>query len=69
MIADVPESILEKLVDNLSLSGTPADLDQHIERLQDLGHRGLNEVALKLHEDQADAIRLIGERLIPALSD
>jgi 5,10-methylenetetrahydromethanopterin reductase len=68
VIAGVPESILEKLVDNLSLSGTPADLDQHIERLQDLERRGLNEVALKLHEDQADAIRLIGERLIPALS-
>ncbi|MGI9329168.1 MAG: LLM class flavin-dependent oxidoreductase [Gammaproteobacteria bacterium] len=68
-IADVPESILEKLVDNLSLSGTPADLDEHIERLKELGRRGLNEVALKLHEDQADAIRVIGEHLVPALAD
>ena len=68
IIPGVPESVLEKLVDNLSLSGTPDDLDLHIERLQELERRGLNEVALKLHEDQAHAIRLIGERLIPALS-
>jgi glutaredoxin 2 len=54
-------------VDNLSLAGTPADIDQHVERLRTLGRLGLNEVALKLHEDQADAIRLIGERVVPAL--
>jgi hypothetical protein len=66
---DVPESVLEKLVDNLTLWGTPADVDQHIERLQELERRGLNEVALKLHEDQAHAIRVIGEHLVPALSD
>jgi len=68
-IDGVPEEILEKLVDNLSLSGTPADLGPHIERLQELGRRGLNEVALKLHENQADAIRVIGEHLVPALAE
>jgi 5,10-methylenetetrahydromethanopterin reductase len=68
VIADVPEPILQKLVDNLGLAGTPADLDQHIERLQLLGRLGLNEVALKLHDDQASAIRLIGERVVPALT-
>jgi len=67
VIPDVPESVLEKLVDNLTLWGTPADIDQHIERLQELGRRGLDEVALKLHDDQADAIRVIGEQLLPAL--
>jgi len=67
VIDGVPESILEKLVDNLGFSGTPDDLDPHIERLKDLESRGLNEVALKLHEDQAHAIRVIGERIVPAL--
>ena len=69
IVPDVPESVMEKLVDNLSLWGTPADVDQHIERLQELGRRGLNEVALKLHEDQAHAIHVIGKHLVPALSD
>jgi 5,10-methylenetetrahydromethanopterin reductase len=68
-IAGVPESILEKLVNNLSLTGTPADTDQHIERLRELGRLGLNEVALKLHDDQAYAIRVIGEYIVPALQD
>ena len=67
VVPGVPEAILQKLVDNLSLAGTPADLDQHVERLLALGRLGLNEVALKLHEDQAAAIRLIGERVVPVL--
>lgn len=68
VIPDVPEPILQKLVDNLSFAGTPADIEQHVERLQVLARLGLNEVALKLHDDQADAIRLIGERVLPALA-
>jgi len=67
VVPGIPETILQKLVDNLSLAGTPADLDSHIERLLALGRLGLNEVALKLHDDQAAAIRLIGERVVPAL--
>ena len=66
-VPGVPETVLQKLVDNLSLAGTPADLDRHVERLHALGRLGLDEVALKLHDDQADAIRLIGERIVPAL--
>ena len=58
---------MKKLVDNLGMAGTTADLDRHIERLRLLGRLGLNEVALKLHDDQATAIRLIGERVVPAL--
>lgn len=67
VVPGVPETVMQKLVDNLSLAGTPADLDRHVERLRALGRLGLNEVALKLHEDQAAAIRLIGERVVPAL--
>lgn len=67
VIPGVPEGILDKLVDNLSIWGTPADLEPQIERLQELGRRGLQEVALKLHEDQFAALRLIGERVVPAL--
>lgn len=69
VVPGVPEDVMEKLVENLSLAGTPADLDRHIERLRALGRLGLDEVALKLHQDQAGAIRLIGERVVPALAD
>jgi 5,10-methylenetetrahydromethanopterin reductase len=67
VVPGVSESILDKLVEHLCLAGTPADVDRHIERLLVLAGLGLNEVALKLHDDQADAIRLIGARLVPAL--
>ncbi len=67
VVPGVPEEILEKLVENLSLAGTPDDLEQHIEGLLVLGRLGLQEVALKLHDDQAGAIRVIGERVVPAL--
>lgn len=68
-IPGVPEPVLQKLVDHLTLAGTPDHLDAHIGRLLELGRRGLAEVALKLHNDQAAAIRLIGERVVPALRD
>ena len=68
VVPGVPGPLLDKLVENLSLAGSPADLDRHVERLLGLRRLGLDEVALKLHEDQADAIRLIGERIVPALA-
>ena len=66
-VPGVPEEIMRKLVDHLALAGAPDDLDGHIERLRKLGELGLDEVALKLHDGQAEAIRLIGERVVPAL--
>lgn len=67
-VPGVPDSVLDKLVDNLTLAGDPGDIDCHIERLKGFRAAGLDEVALKLHGDQADAIRLIGERVVPALA-
>jgi 5,10-methylenetetrahydromethanopterin reductase len=67
VVPGVPETVMQKLVDNLGLAGTPADIDRHVERLRALGRLGLDEVALKLHEDQAEAIHLIGQRVVPAL--
>jgi 5,10-methylenetetrahydromethanopterin reductase len=67
-VPGVPDSVLDKLVDNLTLAGDPGDIDCHVERLKGFRAAGLDEVALKLHGDQADAIRLIGERVVPALA-
>jgi alkanesulfonate monooxygenase SsuD/methylene tetrahydromethanopterin reductase-like flavin-dependent oxidoreductase (luciferase family) len=67
-IEGVPESILDKLVANLTLSGDESSLDRHIERLNGFAAAGLTDVALKLHGDQLQAVRLIGERVAPALA-
>ena len=65
-IEGVPDDIVDKLVDNLSMSGDYGDIDRHIETLRRYRDMGLDEVAFKLHEDQEAAIRTIGERILPA---
>jgi hypothetical protein len=67
-IEGVPEAILDKLVAHLTLSGDESSVDQHIERLRGYAAAGLSDVALKLHGDQAHAVRLIGEQVAPALA-
>jgi 5,10-methylenetetrahydromethanopterin reductase len=69
VVPGVPENVMQKLVDNLGFAGTPAELDPHIEKLKELAKRGLDEVALKLHDDQAHAIKVIGEHIVPAVAD
>lgn len=67
LIEGVPEAIVDKLVDNLSMSGDHDDIGGHIETLRRYRDMGLNEVAFKLHEYQEAAITIIGERILPAL--
>ena len=39
-----------------------------IERLWEFKQAGLTEIALRIYENPAEAIRIIGERVVPALS-
>jgi len=66
-IEGVPDHIVDALVENLTFAGDLAAIDKAIEHLQAYEQAGLGEVALKVHENPADAIRMIGERLVPAL--
>ncbi len=66
-IEGVPEHIVQALVDNLTFTGGPQDIDRVAAELSRFAAAGLDEVTLKIHGDAAQAIRLIGERLIPAL--
>lgn len=62
-IEDVPESILETLVANLTFSGNLDDLENKRDELDAFRKAGVTELALRLHDDPADAIRIIGERI------
>jgi len=68
-IEGVPEHLIEALVDNLTFTGGPDDVEHVADELTRFAAAGLDEVTLKIHGDAAAAIRLIGERLIPALPD
>jgi 5,10-methylenetetrahydromethanopterin reductase len=68
VIDNVPEEILEKLVDNLSIAGDLSDLDARIEELKDYATTGVTQICFRTHDDPAFAIRLIGEKIAPALA-
>ena len=36
-----------------------------LQRLQDFADAGLDEICLRLHDDPADSIRIIGRHVIP----
>jgi 5,10-methylenetetrahydromethanopterin reductase len=66
-IEGVPDAVLDALIENITLTGTPDQLDQKIEKLHAYEAVGLNAIALRLYHDPAASIRLLGERVVPAL--
>lgn len=66
-IEGVPEAVIDKLVANMTLTGDPGDIDGIARHLKTLESAGLDEVALRLHDDPEEGLRLIGERLVPAM--
>ena len=66
-IDGVAPEIVQKLVDGLTCSGGPDSLDRHIEHLRKYKDAGFTELALGLQDDPADAIRMLGEKVLPAL--
>jgi alkanesulfonate monooxygenase SsuD/methylene tetrahydromethanopterin reductase-like flavin-dependent oxidoreductase (luciferase family) len=66
-IEGVPEYIVQSLVDNLTFTGGPEDIDNVAAHLTEFADQGLDAVTLKIHGDAHEAIRLIGDYLVPAL--
>ena len=68
-IEGVPDAIVDRIVAACTSASSVADLDYEIERMQQFKAAGLTEIALRIYDDPAASIRLIGERLVPALAD
>ncbi|CAG0942343.1 hypothetical protein GPROT2_01669 [Gammaproteobacteria bacterium] len=66
-IKGVPPEICAKLVEGLSLAGDISDLDRHVARLKVFAAAGMTENALRLHDDPAEALHIIGRELLPRL--
>jgi len=66
-IQGVPDRIVNALIAGITSTGDLTELDRNIERLREFRAAGLDELALRLHDDPADAIRVIGDRVVPAL--
>lgn len=66
-VAGLPDRILDDCVDHLTLTAATDDMDHVLEHLLELKAAGCTEISLELKKHQAHGIRLIGERVIPAL--
>ena len=67
VIENVPDALVRKMISNISFAGGLDQIEPAIETLKAFATAGLTEIALRVHDDPADAIRLIGERVLPAL--
>lgn len=67
VVDGVPERILDTLVDKVALCGTTDNLAPVLRKLRRLQAAGLGGVALRLYANPAASIRLLGERVLPAL--
>jgi alkanesulfonate monooxygenase SsuD/methylene tetrahydromethanopterin reductase-like flavin-dependent oxidoreductase (luciferase family) len=68
-VEGVPDELLDRCVDKLTLTGTPDDMDHIIEHLLEYKALGVTQVCLELKNHPAHGIKLLGERVIPALCD
>lgn len=66
-IEGVPDRVVRLLVDNLTSCASLAELDKEIERLRQFREAGLTEIALRIYEKPEETIRILGERVLPAL--
>jgi len=63
----IPDHIIEALMENLTIHGGPKTIDGVVEKLHGFQRAGLTEIALRLYADPDQSIKLIGEKIIPAL--
>ncbi|MBT8441093.1 MAG: LLM class flavin-dependent oxidoreductase [Gammaproteobacteria bacterium] len=67
VIENVPDDLVTKMIENISFVGGLDQIDAAIETLHAFADAGLTEIALRVHDDPVAAIRLIGERVMPAM--
>jgi len=66
-VRGVPGPILDALVDNVTLCGTVADLDRQVDKLRAYAKAGLSAISLRLYAEPGAAVKLLGQRVLPAL--
>ena len=67
VIEGVPDRIVNALVEHLTFTGNLDDVDRLTENLLSFKNAGVNEFGIRLYDQPEDSIRLIGERVLPAL--
>ena len=68
-VKSIPVEVSNKLAEGLTSTGGLDALDREIERFRLFAKGGLTEIALRLHGQPMDALKIIGEQVVPALRD
>jgi alkanesulfonate monooxygenase SsuD/methylene tetrahydromethanopterin reductase-like flavin-dependent oxidoreductase (luciferase family) len=68
VIEGVPAEIVTKLARGCTSACGLDGLDAEIERLRGFARAGLTEIALRIYDEPEKTIRLLGERVVPALA-
>ena len=66
-VEGLPDRLLDDCVDHLTLTGGVDELDRIIEHLLEYKAIGVTDVCIELKKHQAHGIRLLGERVLPAI--
>lgn len=66
-IEGVPDPLVDKLVDHLTLTASRDNVDALIGELQKYRDLGLSSVSLRLYEEPAASIEFLADRVLPAL--
>ncbi|MGI9342132.1 MAG: LLM class flavin-dependent oxidoreductase [Gammaproteobacteria bacterium] len=67
-IEGVPRHVVDSLVEGLSLAGDHGDIERHVDTLHKFAAAGFTELALRIHDNPAESIRVIGDNVLPAFS-
>ena len=67
-IPEIPREILDKLCRRCTSSSSLDEIDFEIDRMKKFADAGLTDIALRVYENPEWAIKIIGERVIPALA-
>ena len=68
VVENVPERIVQHLVDELTSAGDLDNIDREIERLKKFEAAGLTDISIRLFDDPMAGLKMIGERVVPAFS-
>ena len=67
VIENVPEELVNKLIDDLSSAGDMSDINKELERFYQFKEAGMTDLSIRLFDDPWDGLKMIGEKVLPAL--
>jgi len=65
VIKDVPEDLVQRLIDECSSSGDYDAIDREVERYREFERAGLTDLALRVFDEPMEAVKVIAERVVP----